>query len=111
MFSLSCRESMTKRSLTLRGNLHRSVAEHAAILRAAERGDAERAAHLMAEHVRVPDVRGDTQSAASAALQRAGLRVSSISYETSPQSADGIVGRMLPSERDQLRRRKRLHAD
>ena len=42
------------RSLTLRGNLQRSVAEHAAILRAAKRGDAERAAHLMSEHIRVP---------------------------------------------------------
>jgi DNA-binding GntR family transcriptional regulator len=42
------------RSLTLRGNLHRSVAEHAAILRAAKRGDAARAAHLMSEHIRVP---------------------------------------------------------
>jgi DNA-binding GntR family transcriptional regulator len=47
------------RSLTLRGNLHRSVAEHAAILRAAKRGDVERAAHLMAEHVRVPQRRLD----------------------------------------------------
>jgi DNA-binding GntR family transcriptional regulator len=42
------------RSLTLRGNLRRSVAEHAAILRAAKRGDAERAARLMSEHIRVP---------------------------------------------------------
>src|SRR5436189_2669179 len=42
------------RSLTLRGNLQRSVTEHAAILRAAKRGDAERAAHLMGEHIRVP---------------------------------------------------------
>jgi DNA-binding GntR family transcriptional regulator len=42
------------RSLTLRGNLQRSVAEHAALLRAAKRGDAERAAHLMCEHIRVP---------------------------------------------------------
>ena len=42
------------RSLQLRGNLQRSVAEHAAILRAAKRGDAERAAHLMSEHIRVP---------------------------------------------------------
>jgi DNA-binding GntR family transcriptional regulator len=42
------------RSLTLRGNLERSVAEHAAILRAVKRGDAERAAHLMSEHIRVP---------------------------------------------------------
>jgi DNA-binding GntR family transcriptional regulator len=42
------------RSLTLRGSLQRSVAEHAAILRAAKRGDAERAADLMSEHIRVP---------------------------------------------------------
>ncbi|HEX6662062.1 MAG TPA: GntR family transcriptional regulator [Gaiellaceae bacterium] len=42
------------RSLTLRGNMQRSVAEHAALLRAAKRGDAERAAHLMCEHIRVP---------------------------------------------------------
>src|SRR5712691_8996387 len=45
------------RSLTLRGNLQRSVAEHAAILRAAKRGEVERAAHLMSEHVRVPQRR------------------------------------------------------
>jgi DNA-binding GntR family transcriptional regulator len=45
------------RSLTLRGNLKRSVSEHKAILRAARRGDAERAAHLMAEHIRVPQRR------------------------------------------------------
>jgi len=43
-----------RQSLQLRGNLQRSVAEHAAILRAAKRGDAERAAHLMSEHIRVP---------------------------------------------------------
>jgi DNA-binding GntR family transcriptional regulator len=42
------------RSLMLRGNLQRSVAEHAAIVRAAKRGDADRAAHLMSEHIRVP---------------------------------------------------------
>lgn len=42
------------RSVMLRGNLERSVTEHAAILRAARRGDAARAAHLMAEHIRVP---------------------------------------------------------
>ena len=45
------------RSLTLRGNLQRSVSEHKAILRAARRGDAERAARLMAEHIRVPQRR------------------------------------------------------
>jgi DNA-binding GntR family transcriptional regulator len=45
------------RSLRLRGNLGRSVSEHAAILRAAKRGDAERAAQLMADHIRVPQRR------------------------------------------------------
>jgi DNA-binding GntR family transcriptional regulator len=45
------------RSLTLRGNLQRSVAEHRAILQAAKHGDAERAAHLMSEHIRVPQLR------------------------------------------------------
>jgi DNA-binding GntR family transcriptional regulator len=45
------------RSLMLRGNLQRSVSEHKTILRAARRGDAERAAQLMAEHIRVPQRR------------------------------------------------------
>jgi DNA-binding GntR family transcriptional regulator len=45
------------RSLTLRGNMQRSVAEHAAILRAAKRGEAERAARLMGDHIRVPQRR------------------------------------------------------
>ena len=48
------------RSLTLRGNVQRSIAEHAAILRAARHGDAERAAHLMSEHIRVPQRRLET---------------------------------------------------
>jgi DNA-binding GntR family transcriptional regulator len=55
------------RSLTLRGNLQRSVSEHAAILRAAKRGDADRAAQLMAEHIRVPQRR-------AMALEEAELR-------------------------------------
>ncbi|HZR93445.1 MAG TPA: GntR family transcriptional regulator [Gaiellaceae bacterium] len=50
------------RSLTLRGNPHRSVAEHRAIVRAARRGDADRAAHLMSEHIRVPQRRLDALS-------------------------------------------------
>jgi DNA-binding GntR family transcriptional regulator len=44
-------------SLTLRGNLQRSVAEHRSIIRAAKRGDAERAAQLMSSHIRVPQQR------------------------------------------------------
>jgi hypothetical protein len=43
-----------RRSLVLRGDLRRSVSEHRAILRAARRGDADKAAVLMADHIRVP---------------------------------------------------------
>ena len=45
------------RSLALRGNLQRSISEHKAILRAAKAGDVERAAHLVSEHIRVPQIR------------------------------------------------------
>jgi DNA-binding GntR family transcriptional regulator len=60
------------RSLLLRGNLQRSVAEHAAILRAAKRGDADRAAHLMSEHIRVPQrsLKGLTDEELAAAEAR-----------------------------------------
>ena len=50
------------RSLLLRGNMQRSVAEHAAILRAVKRRDAERASHLMSEHIRVPQRRAKALS-------------------------------------------------
>ncbi|HLM31974.1 MAG TPA: GntR family transcriptional regulator [Solirubrobacterales bacterium] len=42
------------RSLVLRGSLDRSISEHSAILEAVEAGDAERAAHLLADHIEVP---------------------------------------------------------
>lgn len=45
------------RSLELRGNVERSIAEHKAILRAARAGDVERAVHLVSEHIRVPQIR------------------------------------------------------
>jgi DNA-binding GntR family transcriptional regulator len=45
------------RSLQLRGNLQRSISEHEAILRAARQRDAEGAAQLVAEHIRVPQMR------------------------------------------------------
>ena len=45
------------RSLELRGDLRRSITEHKAILRAAKAGDVERASHLVAEHIRVPQIR------------------------------------------------------
>jgi DNA-binding GntR family transcriptional regulator len=45
------------RSLELRGNIRRSIAEHKAILRAVRAGDVERAVHLVSEHIRVPQIR------------------------------------------------------
>jgi DNA-binding GntR family transcriptional regulator len=45
------------RSLELRGELARSVAEHRAILSAARAGDTERAVSLASEHIRVPQMR------------------------------------------------------
>jgi DNA-binding GntR family transcriptional regulator len=42
------------RSVELRGNLHRSIAEHRAIVEAARAGDVERTVRLVAEHIRVP---------------------------------------------------------
>lgn len=45
------------RSLALRGSLDRSIAEHRTILRAVQAGDEERAAHLLEEHIRVPQRR------------------------------------------------------
>ena len=45
------------RSLELRGNVRRSITEHRAILRAVRAGDVERAAHLVSEHIRVPQIR------------------------------------------------------
>lgn len=45
------------RSLELRGDVRRSIAEHKAILRAAKSGDVERTVHLVSEHIRVPQIR------------------------------------------------------
>jgi DNA-binding GntR family transcriptional regulator len=45
------------RSLELRGDVRRSIAEHKAILRAVRAGDLERAVHLVSEHIRVPQIR------------------------------------------------------
>jgi DNA-binding GntR family transcriptional regulator len=45
------------RSLELRGDLRRSIAEHKALLRAAVARDVGRAAHLASEHIRVPQIR------------------------------------------------------
>ena len=45
------------RSLELRGDLSRSVAEHRAILSAARARDVERAVRLASDHIRVPQLR------------------------------------------------------
>jgi len=45
------------RSLELRGDLRRSIAEHRAILSAAKTGDVERAVHFTSDHIRVPQIR------------------------------------------------------
>lgn len=42
------------RSVALRGSLRRSTGEHKAILRAVREGDAEKAARLLGEHIRIP---------------------------------------------------------
>jgi DNA-binding GntR family transcriptional regulator len=44
------------RSLTLRGDPRHSIVEHRAVLEAAASGNIERAAELMAEHIRVPQL-------------------------------------------------------
>jgi DNA-binding GntR family transcriptional regulator len=45
------------RSLQLRGDMRRSIAEHRAILRAVRAGNVEKAVHLVSEHIRVPRIR------------------------------------------------------
>ena len=45
------------RSLELRGDLRRSIAEHRAILSAAKTGDVELAVRLTSDHIRVPQIR------------------------------------------------------
>ena len=52
-----------RRSLVLRGDLRRSVSEHRAILAAARQGDEGTAARLMAEHIRVPQIRMQSMTA------------------------------------------------
>jgi DNA-binding GntR family transcriptional regulator len=46
-----------RRSLALRGSLHPAVAEHRAILAALAERDPDRAARLVADHIRVPQQR------------------------------------------------------
>jgi len=58
------------RSLALRGSLRRSVSEHRAILRAVRAGDAERAARLLGDHIRVPQRRLETASDEEVVLTR-----------------------------------------
>jgi hypothetical protein len=55
------------RSLELRGDLRRSIAEHRSILSAAETGDVELAVHLTSDHIRVPQIRARRGSRARVA--------------------------------------------
>jgi DNA-binding GntR family transcriptional regulator len=45
---------LLRQSVKLRGGLERSAAEHREILAAVDAGDAERAAHLLEDHIEVP---------------------------------------------------------
>jgi len=58
------------RSLALRGSLRRSVIEHRAILRAVKAGDADKAVHLLSEHIRVPRRRLESASEEEVVLTR-----------------------------------------
>ena len=70
------------RSLALRGNLQRSIAEHRAILRAANARDLERAVHLVSEHIRVPQISGLPVEDLHAEERRVSERSSSASTST-----------------------------
>jgi DNA-binding GntR family transcriptional regulator len=60
-----------RRSLQLRGDLRRSIAEHKAILRAARAGNVDRAVHLVSEHIRVPQIRLQAEEHEEAAARKA----------------------------------------
>jgi DNA-binding GntR family transcriptional regulator len=59
------------RSLALRGSLRRSTAEHKAILRAVRAGDADKAARLLGEHIRIPQRRLEAASDEEVVLRNA----------------------------------------
>ena len=58
-------------SLALRGSLRRSTAEHKAILRAVRAGDADKAARLLGEHIRIPQRRLEAASGEEMVLRNA----------------------------------------
>jgi DNA-binding GntR family transcriptional regulator len=60
------------RSLALRGSLRRSTAEHKAILRAVRAGDADKAARLLGEHIRIPQRRLEAGPDEEVVLRNAG---------------------------------------
>lgn len=59
------------RSVALRGSLRRSTVEHKAILRAVRAGDAEKAARLLGEHIRIPQRRLEAAPDEEMVLQHA----------------------------------------
>jgi serine/threonine-protein kinase len=64
---------------------------------------------LRGDKLTVPDVRGDSEAAAAAALQRAGFAVSGISYEPVTQGQPGIVVRTIPPAGTHLARGASVH--
>jgi DNA-binding GntR family transcriptional regulator len=57
-------------SLALRGSLHRSIAEHGAIVRAISSRDAEHAADLISKHIRMPQLSLDAGAEADPLVVR-----------------------------------------
>ena len=60
------------RSVALRGSLRRSTLEHKAILRAVRAGDADKAARLLGEHIRVPQRRLEAAPHEEVVIRNAG---------------------------------------
>jgi serine/threonine-protein kinase len=59
--------------------------------------------------VRIPDVRGQTEAAATSDLQTAGLVVSGVSYEVVTQGSAGTVLRTIPSAGQTVARGSQVH--
>jgi beta-lactam-binding protein with PASTA domain len=59
--------------------------------------------------IHVPDVRGQTEAAAEATLQRAGLAVSGVSYEPVTQGQAGVVIRTIPGAGSSVARASKVH--
>jgi beta-lactam-binding protein with PASTA domain len=59
--------------------------------------------------VHVPDVRGMSEAAATAALQRVGLAVAGVSYEPVTSGAAGVVTSTIPAAGTSAKRGTKMH--